>query len=103
MIFDHGPDQPLETLAVARYAVGKQFKSAWDPESMPDQWQRVRTLLDERQPNRIGINVSETFALADGLTKTDHEALVGAIGPHSQQASTCRGFGCGLARNTIED
>ena len=38
MIFDHGPDQPLETLAVARYAVGKQFKSAWDPESMPDQW-----------------------------------------------------------------
>ena len=52
MIFDHGPDQPLETLAVARYAVGQQFKSAWDPESMPDQWQQVRTLLDERQPKR---------------------------------------------------
>ncbi len=82
MIFDHGPDQPLETLAVARYAVGTQFKSAWDPESMPDQWQRVRQIIDERAPETIGINVSETFALADGLTKTDYDALAEALGPH---------------------
>lgn len=82
MIFDHGPDQPLETLAVARYAVGKQFKSAWNPESMPDQWQRVRQIIDERAPETIGINVSETFALADGLTKTDYDALADALGPH---------------------
>ena len=95
MIFDHGPDQPLETLAVARYAVGQQFKSAWDPESMPDQWQRVRTLLDERQPKRIGINVSETFALADGLTKTDHEALVGAIGPHAGKLASAEDLAVG--------
>ena len=95
MIFDHGPDQPLETLAVARYAVGKQFKSAWDPESMPDQWQRVRMLLDERQPTRIGINVSETFALADGLTKTDHEALVGAIGPHADKLTSAEDLAVG--------
>ena len=80
MIFDHGPDQPLETLAVARYAVGKQFKSAWDPESMPDQWQRVRrSSTSGNQAHRH--QRIETFALADGLTKTDHEALVGAIGP----------------------
>ncbi|MEK9878101.1 MAG: hypothetical protein VW684_15690, partial [Betaproteobacteria bacterium] len=79
MIFDHGPDQPLETLAVARYAVGTQFKSAWDPESMPDQWQRVRQIIDERAPETIGINVSETFALADGLTKTDYDALAEAL------------------------
>ena len=95
MIFDHGPDQPLETLAVARYAVGQQFKSAWDPESMPDQWQRVRTLLDERQPKRIGINVSGTFALADGLTKTDHEALVGAIGPHAGKLASAEDLAVG--------
>ena len=82
MIFDHGPDQPLETLAVARYPVGTQFKSAWDPESMPDQWQRVRQIIDERAPETIGINVSETFALADGLTKTDYDALAEALGPH---------------------
>ena len=82
MIFDHGPDQPLETLAVARYAVGKQFKSAWNPESMPDQWQRVRQIIDERAPETIGINVSETFALADGLTKTDYDAFAEALGPH---------------------
>ena len=95
MIFDHGPDQPLETLAVARYAVGKQFKSAWDPESMPDQWQRVRQIIDERAPEAIGINVSETFALADGLTKTDHDALVEALGPHSAKLKSADALAVG--------
>ena len=95
MIFDHRPAQPLETLAVARYSVGKQFKSAWDPESMPNQWQRVRTLLDERQPKRIGINLSETYAHSDGMTKTEHEALVGAIGPHAGKLASAEDLAVG--------
>ena len=95
MIFDHGPDQPLETLAVARYAVGKQFKSAWDPESMPDQWQRVRQIIDERAPETIGINVSETFALADGLTKTDYDALAEALGSHAAKLKSADALAVG--------
>jgi len=95
MIFDHGPDEPLETLAVARYAVGRQFKSAWDPESMPDQWQRVRQIIDERAPKTIGINVSETFALADGLTKTDHNALAEALGPQAAKLKSADALAVG--------
>jgi len=95
MIFDHGPDQPLETLAVARYAVGKQFESAWEPESMPDQWQRVRQIIDERGPEAIGINVSEAFALADGLTKTDYDALAEALGPHAAKLKSAEALAVG--------
>ena len=81
LIHDPGADQPLETLAVARYSVGSVFEQAWDPEEQPDQWQRLASLIADRDPERIGINLSEDFALADGLAKTEHDLLRAALGP----------------------
>ena len=51
----------VERLAVARYDVGP-FPRAWDPETQPDQWARVAEIVAERDPQRIGVNRSETFA-----------------------------------------
>lgn len=79
LIHDRGDEQPLETLAVARYNVGSVFQQAWDPEAEPDQWQRLVKLLEDRDPARIGVNYSEDFALADGLAKTEHELLNAAL------------------------
>jgi Xaa-Pro aminopeptidase len=76
LIHDPGDQQPLETLAVARYDVGTVFRQAWDPEKEPDQWQRLAELIEARDPKRIGINFSEDFALADGLTRTEHSLLL---------------------------
>lgn len=75
-IHDPGDGQPLETLAIARYAVGKSFAKAWDKEQQPDQWARLIEVIEERDPQAIGINVSETFALADGMTETEHRILM---------------------------
>jgi len=77
----HQPDdgQPLETLAVARYDVGTRFKRAWDKETQPDQWQQLVELIVERDPKRIGINVSPTFALADGLSHSEYQGLAQAL------------------------
>ena len=75
LIHDPGRGQPLETLAVARYDVGSVFRQAWDPESEPDQWRRLAELIEARNPQQIGINLSEDFALADGLAHTEHELL----------------------------
>jgi len=75
LIYDPGPGKPLETLAVARYNVGKVFKSAWDKEKQPNQWARLVELIKERKPQRIGINMSKHFALADGLSAAEYEAL----------------------------
>ena len=33
-------------------------------------------IIKERNPNKIGLNFSEHFALADGLVKTDYEAFI---------------------------
>lgn len=70
----------IETLAVARYDVGSAFKSAWDTEKEPDQWARLRELVEERNPETIGINQSEHFGLADGIVATDKEALLESLG-----------------------
>ncbi len=79
LIHDPGGEEPLETLAVARYAVGKTFEKAWDKELHGDQWQRLAELVAERDPERIGLNFSETFALADGISHTEYRLFVEAL------------------------
>lgn len=80
VMYDQGEGKPLETLAVARYDVGTGFKSAWDKEKQPDQWQRLVEIINERNPKKIGINMSTDWAHADGLVVTDYEELKSALG-----------------------
>ncbi|MFG0273473.1 MAG: M24 family metallopeptidase, partial [Phycisphaerales bacterium] len=74
------PNGPVERLAVARYAVGDAFEGAWEPESQPDQWARLREIIAERNPASIGVNTSRTLAHADGLVDTERDLFVDAIG-----------------------
>ncbi|MEM7655569.1 MAG: M24 family metallopeptidase [Bacteroidota bacterium] len=83
LVFDRGDS--LETLACARYDVGEIFKKAWDKEQQPDQWARLAELIEERDPQKIGINRSEHFGLADGLTAFHHEQVMNALSPALQQ------------------
>jgi Xaa-Pro aminopeptidase len=71
----------IRRMAVARYDVGDAFPSAWDPETQPDQWSRLADLLAEAGPARIGVNQSAVFALGDGLSASEREALVEHLGP----------------------
>ncbi len=79
MFFDNG--ETVERLAVSRYAVGDFFQAAWNPEEQPDQWARLSELISARNPNKIALNVSDTFALADGLTQSQHTGLMNALSP----------------------
>ena len=45
------------------------------------QWQVLAELIAERQPRTIGINVSRTWAFADGLTHGEYEGMTQALGP----------------------
>ncbi|GAB5400094.1 MAG: M24 family metallopeptidase [Aureisphaera sp.] len=69
----------IDKLAVARYDVGENIVSAWDKEKQPDQWARLVEIIEERNPNSIGINISENFGIADGLVHTDLEELKQAL------------------------
>jgi len=80
----HRSDDGATAAAVSRYPVG-QFLPAWSPdESLPadaSQWAEVRRIVEQAAPRRIGIDVSESFALADGLSHTEHRLLTEALGP----------------------
>ncbi|MFH6604109.1 M24 family metallopeptidase [Maribacter algicola] len=66
----------IEKLAVARYDVGDNIKSAWNKEEEPDQWKRLIQLIEERNPKKIGLNYSKDHNIADGLDKTDHDEFM---------------------------
>ena len=85
MITDRGADQPLETLAVARYDVGDRFVAAWDKETDGEQWAHLATLIEARNPKRIGLNYSGDFALADGISHTEYQKLHNALPATLQQ------------------
>nr|WP_245946247.1 M24 family metallopeptidase [Marinirhabdus gelatinilytica] len=69
----------IEKLAVARYDVGKNIQSAWDKEKQPNQWQRLVEIIQERNPEKIAVNFSEHFGIADGLVHTDFKELKEAL------------------------
>lgn len=83
VIYKDGPQ--METLACARYDVGTVFKKAWDKEQEPDQWKRLAEIVAERDPQKIGINKSTDFGLADGLSATHYELLMHALSEKYQQ------------------
>ncbi len=74
IIYDNGKE--LEGLAVARYAAGDLFKSAWNPDRQPDQWQQLKQLIEERNPKKIAINKAEHFGHVDGLSSFHYDQMM---------------------------
>ncbi|NNE36105.1 MAG: Xaa-Pro aminopeptidase, partial [Rhodothermales bacterium] len=79
LIFRRTPDGSFDRSAVSRYAVGSSFPSSWVPEEEPDQWKRATEIIAEFDPQAIAVNMSNTFGLADGITRTEYDNLVRAL------------------------
>jgi Xaa-Pro aminopeptidase len=79
VFYDPGAPAAVERLAVARYDIGTFFQKAWDKEKQPDQWKRLAEIIEEKDPKRIALNFSSTFALADGMTFSEFEAFKAAV------------------------
>ncbi|MDQ3171115.1 MAG: M24 family metallopeptidase, partial [Acidobacteriota bacterium] len=45
------------------------------------QWDGLRKLVEERQPRAIGVNISNSWAHADGLSANERDAMTRALGP----------------------
>ena len=79
LVFVDEGEEGIKGYAVSRYGVGKYFKAIWKPEKQPNQWQALADLISEKNPENIGINISNTFALADGLTHGEYLGLTSAL------------------------
>lgn len=76
MVFHNDPEEGIDKIAIARYSVGKLLKGQWDVDVYPDQWEALINIIQEKNPKNIALNFSETFALADGLVKSEYDALM---------------------------
>ena len=79
VFFDPGGGRPVERLTVSRYGLGGLVEPAWNPEKQPDQWRALADIIAARNPARLALNVSAFSAFADGLTASQHDALVSAL------------------------
>jgi len=74
---DRGEGEGVEALSVGRFAYQGLYTVV--PTHNDEQFEGLRALVEERDPRRIGINVSERWNHADGLTATQRDALYAAL------------------------
>jgi Xaa-Pro aminopeptidase len=68
LVFSKQQDGSVERFSVSRYPIGEFYPTVWQGGSKEQQWERLAEVIAERNPKRIGINISEDWALADGLS-----------------------------------
>ena len=76
LVFSKNDDGSVERFSVSRYAIGDLYPTVWDGGTKEQQWQRLAEVIAEKDPKRIGINVSKDWALADGLSVGLHKQLL---------------------------
>ena len=86
--YDPGDNQPIQTFGMSRYNTGELFKTIWNKEEQPDQWQALADMIIAKDPKKIGINKSETFALADGISSTHYDQLMDVLPEKYQKRVT---------------
>jgi hypothetical protein len=86
LVFHAPADGPFEALAIAHAGIGLDgvYAPVWDKArtalATETQAQCLRRVVAERDPARIGVNVSDDVAFADGLSHAEHGWLMAALG-----------------------
>ena len=69
----------VERLSIGRFDYDGLYTVV--PTANDEQWAGLRKVVDERDPQVIGVNTSEAWNHADGLTANEKEQLLKALGP----------------------
>ncbi len=98
VFFDKGPKEGVEKLALGGTSQGSVFKAvrSMKPVAAPaagsrgnertaelwgdEQWNVLKQVIEERQPKKIAVNTSRTFAFADGLSSGERDGMNQALG-----------------------
>ncbi|KPK95552.1 hypothetical protein AMJ80_04955 [bacterium SM23_31] len=76
---DRGPAAGVERLTGSFYDMGTWYSSIYKDRNK-DQFETLAEFIKERNPQKIGINISEAWAFGDGLTASFKEKLENALG-----------------------
>jgi Xaa-Pro aminopeptidase len=85
LFHDRGPEAGLERLTISRYPLGTLYQPAWEGGDLEAQWRRLAEVIAERDPEKIAVNVSATWPVADGLSHGLHRQLQEALNDELSQ------------------
>jgi len=80
---DQGGSAGVERLSMGRFDYNGLFDVV--PSHNDSQYVALRRVVEERNPQRIGINTSNSWNHADGLTHNEYERIVDALGPFADR------------------
>lgn len=80
LIFHDKGEQGVERLTGSFYGMGKWYKSIYTDQTK-DQIVNLADYIKEHNPQKIGINESETWAFGDGLSASFKASLLKVLGP----------------------
>lgn len=98
----HRTASGVRCLAVAPYPVGTAYEPVWDPRQ-ESQWAALHRTVAERDPRQIGVNVSATFALADGMSVTEHQLTLEALGTYADRVVPAETIAIGLLETRLPE
>lgn len=78
VFFDRGGTQEVEHISIGRFDYERLF--TLERTENDGQWEGLRRLVEARDPKVIGVDISEQYSHADGLTANERENLVKALG-----------------------
>ena len=81
----HRTETGVDKLTVNRYPLGAPYEAAWQGGDLDLQWEALGALIAEKDPQKIGINVSRDWPVADGLSKGLYDRLTAVLSPDLQE------------------
>lgn len=75
----HRHEAGFDMMTVNRYPLGAPYEAVWEGGDLDEQWTALADLIAEKDPAKIGINVSADWPVADGLTHGLHEKLISVL------------------------
>jgi len=75
----HRHEDGFDMMTVNRYPLGEPYQAVWEGGNLDEQWAALADLVAEKNPEKIGINVSADWPVADGLTRGLHEKLLSVL------------------------
>ncbi|NIM00347.1 MAG: M24 family metallopeptidase, partial [Acidobacteria bacterium] len=85
LVFHDRGEDGVKRMTVSRYPMRDFYEPVWEGGDLDAQWKRLGELLAELDPEKIGINVSRHWPLADGLTASLRDRLMETLTPELRE------------------
>ena len=80
LVFSLRPDGSVERMNISMTDFRGLYEDRWKRTDPEDQWARLKRIVKERDPGKIGIDEAGIIWAADGLTSTLKQRLLKALG-----------------------